>query len=146
MNPARGHEQAGLRPALVLSTNLFNQGPAGLAIVLPITTRAKGIPFHVPVEPSEGGLKARSFIKCEDVRSVTKEWLSKRWATYRMKPRRPWNIESVFFWSCERWRQGGLSLRACNKYLRAAKRFSRWLRRDGRAAGDALAHLRLFKE
>jgi len=29
LNPARGHEQAGIRPALIVSVNIFNQGPAG---------------------------------------------------------------------------------------------------------------------
>src|SRR5438128_11466126 len=38
LNPVRGHEQAGRRPALVVSDDLFNQGPAGLVIVLPITS------------------------------------------------------------------------------------------------------------
>lgn len=79
LSPTRGHEQAGRRPCLVVSVDLFNQGPAGLAVVLPITTREKGIPFHVEVIPPEGGLRERSFIKCEDIRSVSKERLSDRW-------------------------------------------------------------------
>ena len=51
---------------------------AGLVVILPVTSQAKGIPFHVSVEPPEGGLKKQSFIKCEDVRSVAKERLSRR--------------------------------------------------------------------
>jgi mRNA interferase MazF len=78
LNPVRGHEQSGRRPGLVFSVNIFNQGPADLVVVLPITTRPKGIPFHVEVRDSEGGLKQRSFIKCEDIRSISKERLSKR--------------------------------------------------------------------
>ena len=81
LDPSRGHEQAGKRPALVLSTDLFNQGHAGLVIVLPITSKAKGIPFHVEIDPPEGGVKTKSFIKCEDIRSVARERLSKRWGT-----------------------------------------------------------------
>lgn len=76
LDPTRGHEQAGRRPVLVISVNLFNHGPAELAVVLPITTREKGIPFHVPVNSSESGLKTKSFIKCEDIRSVSKERLT----------------------------------------------------------------------
>jgi mRNA interferase MazF len=79
LNPTRGHEQAGQRPGLIVSVDLFNQGPAGLVVVLPVTTKVKGVPFHVEVEPPEGGLKERSFIKCEDMRSVAKERLSHRW-------------------------------------------------------------------
>ena len=78
LNPVRGHEQAGKRPGLIVSVDLFNQGPAGLVIILPITTKAKGIPFHVEINISEGGLVKRSFIKCEEIRSIAKERLFKR--------------------------------------------------------------------
>ena len=56
----------------------FNHGPAELVVVVPITSRAKGIPFHVPIEPPEGGLKSKSFMKCEDLRSVSRERLVRR--------------------------------------------------------------------
>ena len=78
LNPTRGHEQAGIRPGLVISVDKFNHGLAGLVVMLPITTKAKGIPFHVRIDPPEGGLKMKSFIKCEEVRSIAKERLS-RW-------------------------------------------------------------------
>ena len=77
LNPTRGHEQAGKRPGLIVSVDLFNQGPAGLVAILPISTKAKGIPFHVEINISEGGLTKRSFIKCEDIRSIAKERLLK---------------------------------------------------------------------
>ncbi|HEY3999133.1 MAG TPA: type II toxin-antitoxin system PemK/MazF family toxin [Candidatus Xenobia bacterium] len=57
MDPVRGHEQGGRRPVLVVSVDPFNQGPAGLVIVLPMTSRARGIPSHGVVEPPEGGLR-----------------------------------------------------------------------------------------
>ena len=79
LEPIRGHEQVGRSPALVISLDLFNQGPADLVVVLPISSRAKGIPFHVQVDPPEAGLKGRSFIKCEDVRSISKERLAQHW-------------------------------------------------------------------
>ena len=79
LEPIRGHEQGGRRPALVISVDLFNHGPADLVVVLPITSRAKEIPFHVAVSPGEGGLKERSYIKCEDVRSIAKERLAQQW-------------------------------------------------------------------
>lgn len=78
LNPTRGHEQSGIRPALVVSDNTFNSGPAGLVIVLPITSTAKGIPFHVEVKPPEGGLTMRSFVKCEEIRCIAKERLMAR--------------------------------------------------------------------
>lgn len=72
LSPTRGHEQTGTRPALVVSVDAFNQGPADLVVVLPVTSQSKGIPFHVKIEPPEGGLALRSFAKCEDVRSISK--------------------------------------------------------------------------
>ena len=78
LNPTRGHEQAGRRPGLIVSVDLFNKGPAGLVVILPITTKAKGIPFHVEINIQEGGLAQQSFIKCEDIRSIDKERLFKR--------------------------------------------------------------------
>lgn len=79
--PGDSYEQAGRRPCLVISVDLFNQGASGLIVVLPITSKEKGIPFHIALEPPEGGLKVRSFIKCEDVRSISVERLEKRWGT-----------------------------------------------------------------
>ena len=78
LSPNRGHEQSGRRPCLIMSTDLFNHGPAGLAIVIPLTTRDKRIPLHVPLESHESGLHERSFIKCEDLRSVASERLQHR--------------------------------------------------------------------
>jgi mRNA interferase MazF len=78
LNPVRGHEQAGSRPALVVSTDPFNHGPAELAIVVPMTTRDKRNPLHVSVDAAESGLHAMSFVKCEDVRSVSRERLARR--------------------------------------------------------------------
>src|SRR6266566_876624 len=48
LDPQAGHEQAGRRPALVLSPSAYN-GRVGLALFCPITSRAKGYPFEVPL-------------------------------------------------------------------------------------------------
>jgi mRNA interferase MazF len=81
LNPTRGREQAGLRPALVISADPFNRGPAGLAVVLPITTTERRVPLHVQVNPPESGVRERSFVKCEDIRSVAVERLRERWGS-----------------------------------------------------------------
>ncbi|MDR2212966.1 MAG: endoribonuclease MazF [Pseudomonadales bacterium] len=47
-DPQAGHEQAGHRPALVLSPALYN-ARAGLMLCCPITTQIKGYPFEVPI-------------------------------------------------------------------------------------------------
>jgi mRNA interferase MazF len=78
LNPIRGHEQAGTRPVLIISTNIFNHGPADLVFVLPLTRTDRRIPIHVPIDPPEGGVTARSFILCDAVRSITKDRLGPR--------------------------------------------------------------------
>lgn len=47
-DPQAGHEQAGKRPALVISPKPYNE-KVGLAIMCPITSRVKGYPFEVPL-------------------------------------------------------------------------------------------------
>lgn len=75
LNPTVGREQAGSRPCLIVSDNGLNSSRADLVIVIPITSKAKGIPSHVEINPPEGGLQMRSFIKCEDIRSVSTDRL-----------------------------------------------------------------------
>ena len=79
LDPTVGHEQAGTRPALVVSVNRFNQGPAELAIVLPVTSSDRRIPTHIRVEPREGGLKRRCFVMCEAVRCVSTRRFIEKW-------------------------------------------------------------------
>ncbi|HUG53221.1 MAG TPA: type II toxin-antitoxin system PemK/MazF family toxin [Vicinamibacteria bacterium] len=79
LSPTRGHEQAGRRPVLVVSEDLFNRGPAGLVIVLPMTSTVRPIPSHVAVSPPEGGLEVRSAVLCEAIRSVSTDRLIQRW-------------------------------------------------------------------
>jgi mRNA interferase MazF len=78
-DPVVGHEQGGERPCLVISDDRFNHSRANLVIVLPITRTSRSIATHVRVDPPEGGLKAVCFIKCEDVRSISKQRLQSRW-------------------------------------------------------------------
>lgn len=78
LDPVRGHEQAGTRPVLVISDDLFNRGPAGLVIALPITSRLRPIPSHIRISPPQGGLAVESAALCEGVRSISKERLLKR--------------------------------------------------------------------
>lgn len=53
-DPQSGREQAGRRPALVLSAISYNRA-AGLVVVCPVTSRRKGYPFEVPL-PEGGGV------------------------------------------------------------------------------------------
>ncbi len=53
LNPQAGHEQAGRRPALVVSPVAYNR-KVGLAILCPITNQVKGYPFEVMIPPGFG--------------------------------------------------------------------------------------------
>ena len=75
LSPTTGHETHGTRPCLIITVDRFNHGPSDLVVVLPFTTREKGIPFHILVSPPEGGLSERSFIKCEELRCISKQRL-----------------------------------------------------------------------
>ncbi len=80
-NPTIGREQAGIRPALILSVKEFNNSMASKVIALPLTSKNKGIPLDVMLTPPEGGITKESFIKCEDLRSLSKNRLIEKWGT-----------------------------------------------------------------
>ncbi len=65
-SPQHGHEQAGFRPALVVSVDAYNT-KAGLAVVCPITRSRKGYPFEVELPP---GLLVTGVILADQVRSI----------------------------------------------------------------------------
>ena len=68
-NPQAGHEQAGRRPAVVLSPQAYNQ-KVGLAILCPITNQSKGYPFEValPKEVNVTGVILSDQVKSLDWR------------------------------------------------------------------------------
>jgi mRNA interferase MazF len=65
-NPQSGHEQAGRRPALVLSPEAYNR-KAGLAIFCPITSQVKGYPFEVKLP---AGLPVNGVVLADQVKSL----------------------------------------------------------------------------
>ena len=76
LNPVVGHEQGERRPAVVVSTDPFNQSAADLVTIVPITRTARHIPFHVEIQPPDGGLSATSYALCDQIRTVAKSRLS----------------------------------------------------------------------
>ncbi|HBG07340.1 MAG: hypothetical protein A2075_15405 [Geobacteraceae bacterium GWC2_58_44] len=79
-SPARGSEQAGFRPALIIQTDAANSN-AGYpnTIVLAVSTKGKPVPFHVAIKPNRrNGLTDASFIKCEQLLTVAKERLVRK--------------------------------------------------------------------
>ena len=77
LNPTRGHEIHGTRPCLIVSVDDFNQGPGELGGVVPATTVETRIPFHVRVDPPEGGVAKPTFIKTEQPRCISTTRLAK---------------------------------------------------------------------
>jgi mRNA interferase MazF len=72
LSPQAGHEQAGRRPALVLSPTSYNRR-VGLALFCPITNQVKGYPFEVALP---AGLPATGVILSDQVRSL--DWRERR--------------------------------------------------------------------
>jgi mRNA interferase MazF len=71
-DPQAGHEQAGRRPAFVLSPRAYNKR-VGLALFCPITSQVKGYPFEVLLPP---GAKTRGVILSDQLKSL--DWLARK--------------------------------------------------------------------
>ena len=65
-NPQTGHEQAGYRPAVVVSNNFFNQ-KTSMTIVCPITNTNNQFPLHIPLDER---VKTTGVILCEQVKAL----------------------------------------------------------------------------
>jgi len=72
LRPQAGHEQAGRRPALVVSPEAYNRR-VGLALVCPITGQAKGYPFEVAIPE---GAPATGVVLADQVKSL--DWKDRR--------------------------------------------------------------------
>jgi mRNA interferase MazF len=72
-----------LRPAIVLSNDTFNNGPSGLVIIVPLTTKDKKIPCHILISVKDGGVKESCYAVCEQIRSISKERLISKWGHMR---------------------------------------------------------------
>lgn len=70
--PQAGHEQAGHRPALVLSPAAYN-GKTGLMLCCPITGQVKGYPFEVPLDARAG---VRGVVLSDQVKSL--DWKARK--------------------------------------------------------------------
>ena len=65
-NPQLGHEQAGYRPAVVISNNIFNK-KTNLSIVCPITNTNNYFPLHIPLDERT---KTTGVILCEHIKAL----------------------------------------------------------------------------
>lgn len=71
-----GSEQRGVRPAIVVASDLHCRFPIAMTIVVPLTTRDRGLPHHVAVDSPESGLRQRSWARTEDVTAISTDRLS----------------------------------------------------------------------
>lgn len=69
----KGHEQARPRPALIISEEF-----GSMVVVLPITSRGRPTPLHVPIG-KEAGLSSPSAILCDQIRAVSTKRISRRY-------------------------------------------------------------------
>lgn len=65
-NPQTGHEQAGYRPAVVISNDIFNQ-KSSLTLVCPITSTASHFPLHVPLDHRT---QTAGVVMCEQIKAL----------------------------------------------------------------------------
>lgn len=77
LDPTRGREQAGRRPVLVISHDVFNER-SGTVIAMAITSQVPRSGFPITVELMSGGLPKRSWVKVSQIRTLSVERLTKR--------------------------------------------------------------------
>ena len=74
LNPTQGHEQAGLRPVLVISHDIFNLR-SGTVIAVAITSQAPRAGFPLTLELTASGLPRHSWVKISQIRTLSVERL-----------------------------------------------------------------------
>ena len=77
LNPVRGREQAGRRPVLIVSHDVFNER-SGTVIALAITSRSQRAGFPLTLELSAKGLPKRSWVKIGQIRTLAAERIGRR--------------------------------------------------------------------
>ena len=77
LDPTRGREQAGQRPVLVISHDIFNER-SGTVIAMAITSQPQKAGFPLTVELTKGELPKPSWVKVSQVRTLSRERLGKR--------------------------------------------------------------------
>jgi len=76
LNPVRGHEQAGLRPVLILSHDIFNER-SGTVIAVAITSQPQKAGFPLTLELKYTNLPKKSWLKISQIRTLSVERIGK---------------------------------------------------------------------
>jgi mRNA interferase MazF len=77
LDPAKGKEQAGQRPILILSQDIFNER-SGTVIAMAITSQPQKAAFPLTLELSDSALPRISWVKISQIRTLSTERLGKR--------------------------------------------------------------------
>lgn len=77
LNPVRGNEQAGLRPVLILSHDVFNTR-SGTVIAVAITSQPQRAGFPLTMELASPGLPKQSWVKISQIRTLSVERIGKK--------------------------------------------------------------------
>ena len=70
LNPVRGHEQAGTRPVVILSHDVFNER-SGTVIAMAVTSQAQRAGFPLTLELESGNLPKQSWVKISQIRTLS---------------------------------------------------------------------------
>lgn len=68
-----GSEQGRIRPAVVVGSEDHCRFPIAMALMVPLTTRDRGLPHHVPIGSTESGVNQPSWVRTEDITAVSLE-------------------------------------------------------------------------
>jgi mRNA interferase MazF len=77
LNPVKGHEQAGLRPALILSPQVFNER-SGTVIAMALTSQPQRAGFPLTMEITSVSLPKPTWVKISQIRTLSVERIGKR--------------------------------------------------------------------
>src|SRR5439155_2875649 len=77
LNPARGHEQGGLRPVVVISEDVFN-ARSGTVIAMAVTSQPQRAGFPLTLELTSVQLPKRSWVKISQIRTLSVQRLGKK--------------------------------------------------------------------
>ncbi len=82
LDPVEGSEQAGTRPAVIVSRDIINDRSTHV-IIVPVTTfhGKRRLPSHTLLRAGDGGLANDSIALCEQVRAVSKSRIGRHWGT-----------------------------------------------------------------
>lgn len=77
LNPTKGNEQAGHRPVLIISHNVFNER-SGTVIAMALTSQPQRAGFPLTLELERKGLPKKSWIKISQIRTLSTQRIEKR--------------------------------------------------------------------